>query len=175
MARKRKGLSQRAYAKFAGISLAMVQKDIEHGRVVFYEDGSINPEASIELRRKMVDELQRRDRRRAETGNAASLGGDRPDTSSVQGLRRILMGLEAQIKQLDLKQKRGELVEKAKAAAAFFEAARRIRDTWLAWPARVAARMAADLGVADVHLVQRVLDRYVHEHLEDLADPEPRF
>ena len=66
-------------------------------------------------------------------------------------------------------------MEKAKAAAAFFEAARRIRDTWLAWPARVAARMAADLGVADVHLVQRVLDRYVHEHLEDLADPEPRF
>ncbi len=175
MARKRKGLSQRAYAKFAGISLAMVQKDIEHGRVVFHEDGSIDPEASIELRRKMLDETKRRDRRRAETGNAASLGDAPPDTSSVQGLRRIQMSLDIRLRQLELQQKRGELVERAKAVAAFFEAARRIRDAWLAWPARVAARMAADFGLSDVHVVQRVLDDYVRQHLEELADPEPRF
>ena len=174
MSRRRKGMSQREYAELAGISRAMVQKDIERGRVVFHDDGSIDADASLALRRKMLDETKRRDRRRAEAGNAASLGGPM-DTTTVQGLRRIQMSLDIRLRQLELQQKRGELVERAKAVAAFFEAARRIRDAWLAWPARVAARMAADLGVTDVHAVQRALDDHVRRHLDELADPEPRF
>lgn len=46
--------------------------------------------------------------------------------------------------------------------------ARRLRDAWLAWPARVAAVMAADLGV-DAHRLEVLLDAHVREQLQATA------
>jgi hypothetical protein len=48
-------------------------------------------------------------------------------------------------------------------------AARQERDVWLGWPARVAALMAAELGVG-AHALQTVLETHVREHLGQLGD-----
>jgi len=70
---------------------------------------------------------------------------------------------------------RGELVERAKAERLVFEFARRMRDAWTNWPARVAAPLAARLG-ADPHAVETALASEVRRHLEEMArDPVPRL
>lgn len=76
--------------------------------------------------------------------------------------------LKAQTAQVRLAKLKGELVDRAKATAYVFDLARRERDAWQNWPPRVAANMAADLGV-DAHAMEQVLDRYLRAHLAEMA------
>jgi hypothetical protein len=70
---------------------------------------------------------------------------------------------------------RGDLIERAKAERVVFEFARRMRDAWAQWPARIAAPLAAKLD-ADPHAVEAALAAEVRRHLDDLArDPVPRL
>jgi hypothetical protein len=55
--------------------------------------------------------------------------------------------LKAQERRVRLQRLKGELVDRAKAVAQVFRLARDERDAWINWPARVAAVMAAELGV----------------------------
>ena len=72
--------------------------------------------------------------------------------------------LKARLRRMEVQQKEGELVDRARAVALVFQLARQERDVWLGWPARVAALMAAELGV-DAHALQTVLESHVREHL----------
>jgi hypothetical protein len=80
--------------------------------------------------------------------------------------------LKAQERRLRLQQMKGELVDRAKAVAQVFRLARNERDAWLNWPARVAAMIAAELEV-DAHQLHTVLERYVRDHLAELAEVRP--
>lgn len=77
--------------------------------------------------------------------------------------------LKAQTARVRLQKMKGELVDRAKATAHVFDLARRERDSWLNWPPRVAANMAAELGV-DAHAMEQVLDKYLRQHLAELAE-----
>ncbi|MFZ1415628.1 MAG: elements of external origin, partial [Defluviicoccus sp.] len=55
--------------------------------------------------------------------------------------------LKAQERKMRLQKLRGELVDRARAVAMVFRLARQERDAWAGWPARVAAMMAAELGL----------------------------
>ncbi|WP_128515187.1 elements of external origin [Tabrizicola thermarum] len=77
--------------------------------------------------------------------------------------------LKAQLQKIRLAREKGELVDRAKAQATVFDLARRERDAWIGWPARVAANIAAELGV-DAHRTEQVLDRYLRDHLGELAE-----
>ena len=59
--------------------------------------------------------------------------------------------------------------DRARATAMVFDLARRERDAWLNWPPRVAALMAAELGV-EAHQMETVLERHVRAHLGELAE-----
>jgi hypothetical protein len=50
-----------------------------------------------------------------------------------------------------------------------FRLAREERDTWVNWPARVAALMAAELGV-EAHPMQKILETHVRAHLGELTE-----
>jgi hypothetical protein len=80
--------------------------------------------------------------------------------------------LKAQERRLRLQQMKGELVDRAKAVAQVFRLARDERDAWVNWPARVAAIIAAELGV-DPHQAHTVLERHVRDHLAELAEVRP--
>jgi hypothetical protein len=54
-----------------------------------------------------------------------------------------------------------------------FRLARQERDAWAGWPARVAAMMAADLGIG-AHAMQTV-ETHVRQHLEELAEVRTEF
>ena len=80
--------------------------------------------------------------------------------------------LKAQERRLRLQQMKGELVDRAKAVAQVFKLARDERDAWVNWPARVAAMIAAEIEV-DPHQLHTVLERYVGDHLAELAEVRP--
>ena len=62
----------------------------------------------------------------------------------------------------------------ARALALVFRLAREVRDAWVNWPARAAALMAADLGVEPAAM-QKVLEKHVRAHLDELAEVRPDF
>ena len=80
--------------------------------------------------------------------------------------------LKAQERRIRLQKLKGEVVDRARAVALVFRLARQERDAWAGWPARVAAMMAADLGVG-AHVMQTVLETYVRQHLGELTEVRP--
>ncbi|MBR0683278.1 elements of external origin [Roseomonas eburnea] len=72
--------------------------------------------------------------------------------------------LKAQERRLRLDERKGKLVDKARALLLVHRLAKEERDAILAWPARVAAEMAAELGV-DVHRLQTMMDTRLRQHL----------
>ena len=77
--------------------------------------------------------------------------------------------LKAQTAKVRLEKMKAEVIDRARATAMVFDLARRERDAWLNWPPRVAANMAAELGV-DAHRMEQVLDTYLRAHLAEMAE-----
>ncbi|WP_028714378.1 hypothetical protein [Paracoccus sp. J55] len=77
--------------------------------------------------------------------------------------------LKAQTAKVKLQKLKGELVDRARSTSLVFDLARRERDAWLNWPPRVAANMAAELGV-EAHRMEVVLDKYLRAHLSEQAE-----
>ena len=82
--------------------------------------------------------------------------------------------LKAQERRLRLQKMKNEVVDRSRATALVFRLAREERDTWVNWPARIAALMAAELGV-EAHPMQKVLETHVRAHLAELAELRPEF
>jgi hypothetical protein len=171
------GMSEREYSNHSGMSRGAVQNAKRSGRLVFYADGSINAVASDAHRVEMTDPDQQR----------RSLGGDAAVPTSGNGgndsylkARMALTVYQAQERQLAIQKKKGALVDRARAEALVFRLARQERDTWVTWPSRVAALMAAEVAadverqsgqpvVIDVAIIQRILDTHVRAQLNALA------
>lgn len=101
-------------------------------------------------------------------GGAAASGGGSGEVSFLRA-RMANEVLKAQTARVRLEKMKGELVDRSKATATVFDLARRERDAWLNWPPRVAANMAAEIGI-DPHLLEQTLDRYLRLHLADMAE-----
>ena len=181
------GLSERAYAERAGLSRGAVQKARKTGRLVLFPDGSINAAASDARRGAMTDPDQQM-RARGGTGaggdgagvGAGTISGPGDSTSYLKA-RTALTVYQAQERQLSIQRKKGVLVDRARAETLVFRLARQERDTWVTWPTRVAALMAAQLYAEmekasgkpvtiETAILQRILETHVREQLEALAD-----
>ena len=82
--------------------------------------------------------------------------------------------LKVQTARINLQRLKGEVIDPPRANAHAFRFAREERDAWLNWPARVAALMAAELGV-DAHKVHVAPEKHVRDHLSELAEIKPKF
>jgi hypothetical protein len=179
------GLSIRAYARQRGVSHVAVLRAIKQGRVILEPNGTIDAakaDASWERssdpgRRKPVAEKLR-------PVAEAAVGSVR-ETLKEQGLpaggnvtfvqaRTAHEIAKAHLARLKLQERKGELIDRARATALVFRLAREERDAWLNWPARVAALMAAELGV-EPHPMQKVLETHVRAQLVELAEVSPEF
>jgi hypothetical protein len=173
------GMSEREYSAHSGISRGAIQKARKASRLVVYGDGSINAAASDVRRASMTDPDQQR-RSTGRTGGDAGFSGP-ADSSSYLKARTALTVYQAQERQLAIQKKKGTLVDRARAEALVFRLARQERDTWVTWPSRVAALMAAEVAaevekqsgtpvIIEAAILQRVLETHVRQHLEALAD-----
>ena len=178
------GLSERQYAARIGLSRGAVQKAKAAGRLVLYDDGSINAEASDARRAEMTDPSKARRAAKPrlkpvpeaavnavsdtlrEKGLAVPPIGNGTSFLQAKTANEVLKTQERRIRLLKLK---GELIDKSRAQALVFRLARQERDVWVNWPARVAALMAAELGVEPA-VMQKILEDHVRSQLNDLAE-----
>lgn len=179
------GMSERQYAAHAGLSRGAIQKAKAAGRLVLLADGSIDAAASDARRAAGTDPAKRREPVEAKPMvkpvAEAALGSVR-ETLREQGLpagkisfveaRTAHEIAKAHLARLRLQERKEQLVDRARAVALVFKLARQERDAWVNWPARVAALMAAELGI-EPHRLQNVLDTQVRAHLDELADVRP--
>lgn len=112
------------------------------------------PTAAVEAVRETLKEI----------GEAPTAGG----MTFVQA-RTANEVMKAQERRVRLQKLKGELVDRSRAIATVFGLARRERDAWVQWPARVAALIAAELGV-DPHAVETALEKHVRRHLAELSE-----
>ncbi len=180
------GISERAYAAHSGLSRGAVQKARKNGRLVLFADGSINASASDARRGAMTDpDQQMRSRGGLGTGEGAGIGTNSAsspgDSTSYLKARTALTVYQAQERQLSIQRKKGVLIDRARAETLVFRLARQERDTWVTWPTRVAALMAAQLSAEmekasgtpvtiETAILQRVMETHVREQLDALAD-----
>lgn len=176
------GMSERAYATHSGLSRGAIQKARNSGRLVLFADGSINAVAS-DARRNAATDPDQQMRSRGGFGAAQegpTVSGTGESTSYLKA-RTALTVYQAQERQLSIQKKKGVLVDRARAETLVFRLARQERDTWVTWPTRVAALLAAQLsaemekasGAAvtiETAILQRVLEAHVRQQLDALAD-----
>ena len=167
-----------------------MQKARKTGRLVLFADGSIDAAASDARRGAMTDPDQQARSRGGLGASGDGSVGPSPGPGSLSGpgdstsylkARTALTVYQAQERQLSIQKKKGVLVDRARAETLVFRLARQERDTWVTWPTRVAALMAAQLsaemekasGAAvaiETAILQRVLETHVREQLDALAD-----
>jgi hypothetical protein len=183
------GMSERQYAAHVGLSRGAIQKAKSAERLVLYPDGSINAAASDARRAETTDPSKTRKPpapklKPVPEAAVAAVG----DTLREQGMAVPAVGggttflqaktanevLKAQERRIRLQKLKGELIERARALSLVFRLAREVRDAWVNWPARAAALMAADLGVEPAAM-QKVLEKHVRAHLDELAEVRPDF
>ena len=195
------GMSERQYAAHVGLSRGAIQKAKAAERLVLFADGSINAAASDVRRAETTDPSKTRKPpepklKPVPEAAVAAVG----DTLREQGLTVPVVGggttylqaktanevLKAQERRIRLQKLKGELIERARALALVFRLAREERDAWVNWPARAAALMAAELSAScrdatgsqiavEPAAMQKVLERHVRAHLDELAEVRPDF
>jgi hypothetical protein len=101
-------------------------------------------------------------------GWAVTLAGQWPDVdpADYHDARTANEVLKAQERKLRLEERKGKLVDKARALRLVHRLAKEERDAILGWPARAAAEMAAELGV-DAHRLQTMLETRLRELLAE--------
>ena len=183
------GLSERQYAAHVGLSRGAIQKAKAAERLVLFPDGSIDAAASDRRRADMTDPSKTRKtpatKLKPVPEAAVTAVGD---TLREQGLASPIVGggttflqaktanevLKAQERRIRLQKLKGDLIERERTTSLVFRIAREERDSWVNWPARAAALMAADLGVEPAAM-QKALEKHVRAHLDELAEVRPDF
>lgn len=145
------------FAARVGLTRGRISQLIGKGLPV-RTDGRIEVEAGL---RWMEDNL---DSDRRDKGGTNG-NGSAPSLAEAKRLHEIV---KVQRARLALDKERGDLVSRAEVKAAVFARARRERDAHMAWVARTAPQLAAELG-ADPARTFASLDRLMREHLLDLA------
>jgi len=170
--------SQREVARRLGISHTALQKAQRAGRIAPEADGAWDIE---KVRAQLADTSDpvRKTAALAPTSPAPSRPATHPPVAvmapAADPLPRAAQNtfhdartanevLKAQERRLRLDERKGKLVDKARALLLVHRLAKEERDAILAWPARVAAEMAAELGV-DAHRLQTMMDTRLREHL----------
>jgi hypothetical protein len=169
--------SQRELARRLGVSHTALQKAQRAGRIAPEPDGAWD----VEKVRTRLAESSDPTRKTAAfaaplpprpaapaaaplTPPAAADPLPRAAQNTFHDARTANEVLKAQERRLRLDERKGKLVDKARALLLVHRLAKEERDAILAWPARVAAEMAAELGV-DAHRLQTMMDARLRAHL----------
>jgi hypothetical protein len=183
------GISIRAYARHRQVSHVAVLRAIKHGRVPVEPDGTIDSAKADASWERETDPGRTKSKPKAPKERlrpiAEAAVGSVRETLKEQGLptagsvtfvqaRTAHEIAKAHLARLRLQRMKGELIDRARTTALVFRLAREERDTWINWPARVAALMASELGV-EAHSMQKALETHVRAHFAELAEVKPEF
>lgn len=144
-------LSKAGFAREIGVSPSRVSQLIKEG-LPLTPNGKIPRTAGLAWYQQNIDPNRRK------------AFNDHPTGSTKSQLE----ALKVERERLALSKDRGELIDRETARRAIFERARGERDAWIAWSSRMAATLAAELGV-DPSALFSALDREVRAQLAELA------
>ena len=189
-------VSLREYPRRRGLSHVAVMKAIKAGRLTPEPDGTLDPAKADAQWDDQTDPVRRPEPPEDEPAQADETprASDPDKPGDVAAATRPAATIEpapqgaatftqartaheiaqAQRARIQVQRLREEVVDRAHATAEVFRLARRERDAWVNWPARVSALMAAELGV-DTHAMHKVLEAHVRDHLGELAEIRPEF
>ena len=166
------GLSIRAYAAHRGVSHVAVIKAIDTGRITPLPDGTIDPQtADAQWEHNTLNPRSKMPRQTAAVAPEPELPSTPPSAAGGTSLLQARTAnevLKAQIRKIELAEKKNTLVDRAKAIALVFKLARAERDAWLNFSSRVSAPIAARLGV-DEHALHIAIDTAVRDYLDELG------
>jgi hypothetical protein len=146
---KRSGVSLRAYARHRGVTLRAVQKARDSKRITV-------PIVDVETADREWERNTRQENR--------DVVEPSPESLSDARLRRERV--KAELDELELARRRGDLVPAAAMIEATESRARAERDALLNWPGRISATLAAALKIPERRL-RRHLDAAVREFLRE--------
>jgi hypothetical protein len=167
-------VSQRAYAKHRGLSQAAVQKRTvgaggpipTHGPRKQIDEGEAD--ALWEATMTPHGVTNARFRRSGASPPPAEPSAVLKNATTLWQARTAMLLTEAQLKRLQLEERRGLVINRQTALDKAFAFARLFRDAWLAWPAHVGPLLAAQFDL-DPTAVTVALANHVRDHLEQLA------
>lgn len=185
------GLSIRAYARRRGVSHTAVRKALASGRITAGDDGSIDPvladtqwSTSTDLSKPLNSVSGVPKKRRApgavsdpigsagwegSLGAPAEVGGPRL-ANSYAASRAAREAYLARLAKLEFEQKSAKLVDADEVRAQIFALGRRMRDTLLGIPDRLAPVLAGQADPAEIH---RILSAELVASLAELSVSSP--
>ena len=184
-------VSQRAYARHRGVSHKSVQKAVASGRLAgaVRADGKIDPVAADRAWAANTDVTKPRNsvsgdpkhrrapgapptpaRSRGDAGEPSDPGLGVTDRGYTAA-RAMREAFAAKTAKLEYERLSGKLVEVDEVRRGAFEVGRRVRDSVLSIPDRIAPILA---GLTDVNEIHRALMKELREALEALAHDERR-
>src|SRR5262249_60089755 len=151
-------VSQREFARQRGCSIQAVNRNtVDHGGVI--------PTYGA---KKQIDPAD------AERLWPPKTNGPAPPSQARELDRQRVRKLKAEVAraELELRVRKGELLDRQKGLDTVFRFARMLRDRWQAWPAKIGPlwRRSSDPGAVIV-----VLEGLVREHLEELSSERCEF
>ena len=167
-----KGLSIRGYARHRGCSETAVRKALATGRIAKEPDGTIDPEKADAA--WAANTSRSPSGRKVESASPSEASKAKGNGKVTELTRARLDKLEVDVEHTRVKVDRlkGQLLDRNRVVQEVFAYFRMERDAWLAWPARVSARLASRLGL-EHQVVHTALEELVHEHLSELSTSEP--
>jgi pyruvate/2-oxoglutarate dehydrogenase complex dihydrolipoamide acyltransferase (E2) component len=148
-------ISQRAYAKHRGVSLAAVQKAIKAGRIRTAADGKIDAaQADADWERNTGPRQQPG---KTASSPASPKSAPPPAAEPMPGgldyarARAVRENYMARLAKIDFEERSGKLVSRDEVQVAAFNKFRTFRDGMLNIPDRVSAMLAAESDASKVH------------------------
>ena len=153
-------MSRAAFARHMGVSPRTITDRIRAGTVIVDKATNL-----IKVRESKARWLA--------PGPALGRGdvqGPDPERGKLTAARTKHEQTKQEAAELRLRKARGELIDRDRAMETVFNLARETRDSFLNWPARYAAIIAAKLNT-DPHATEIILDQCIKAHLRELAEP----
>ena len=184
------GLTIRGYARHRGVSHTAVRKALASGRITASPDGTIDPEAADRHWASATDPSKPRNsvtgvprKRRApgapsdplgapglEDGLVPPDGGAPRLVSSYAASRAAREAYLARLAKLEFEERSGKLVDADEVRAQIFGLGRRLRDTLMGLPDRLAPVLA---GQADQAVIHQLLTQELMTSLAELSAAPP--
>lgn len=154
-------MTKAQYAKHRGVSRQMIGKLAKDDRILLTADGMVDCELSDVL----LDNFSDASLKNQQTQTRDNVMTQLSEIGSYSEQRALLTQYKAGLAKIELDKASGTVVDTATVQYAAFDTARRVRDSILNLPDRLAPLLAAE---SDVHTVRTLLDTELRRALDEL-------
>lgn len=154
-------MTQTQYAKHRGVSKQMINKLVKDDRILLTPNGMIDCELSDVL----LDNFSDASLKNQHTQTRDNVLTQLAEIGSYSEQRALLTQYKAGLAKIELDKASGAVVDVTAVQYAAFDTARRVRDSILNLPDRLAPLLAAE---SDVHTIRTMIDTELRRGLDEL-------